>query len=97
VDNCAASGDALVSTGEAALGEDTALDPLGAVLVVLGVLGPAGASGTCTVIPSLTCRLVSGNGTGVLASGDGSADAGVSLGVESAEADVREGAGDIMR
>lgn len=36
-------------------------------------------------------------GTGVLAAGDASNDAGVSLGVESAEADVREGAGDVMR
>ena len=78
-----------------AVGVGGSLGSFGVVLVTFGVLGPAGASGTWTVMPSLACLLDSGMGTGVLAMGESSADAGVSLGVERGEAGVRDVAGDV--
>ncbi|KAG9384771.1 Herpes-BLLF1 multi-domain protein [Pyrenophora tritici-repentis] len=67
------------------------LGSLGVALLAFGVLGPAGASGTCTVVSFVAGFAVSGSGTGVFTTGDNAADAGGSRGVETAEVGVGMG------
>jgi len=52
------------------------------------VLGPAGASGTCTVFAFVAGFVVSGSGTGVFTAGDSAADPARSRGVETVEVGV---------
>ena len=60
----------------------------GTTLLTFGVLGPAGARGTCTVFPFVDGFRESGRGTGVLVAGEATTKAGISRGVETVEAGV---------
>lgn len=86
-----ATGVFIGSVGDIRPGVGCRLGRLEADLLTLGVLGPAGASGTWTVFPFVKTLVPSGRGTGVFATGEGTSDAGNSLGVETAEAGVAVG------
>jgi hypothetical protein len=86
-----ATGDISGAAGDVARGVSSGLGSFDATLLTFGVLGPAGARGTCTVIPLVPFVSVfvgSGSGTGVFATGEGATDAGASRGVETADAGV---------
>ena len=70
------------------MGVSSGLCSSGTALLTFGVLGPAGASGTCTVLPFVEGFIDSGSGTGVFAAGEGTTDAGRSRGVETVDAGV---------
>lgn len=104
VGTCAGTGDCSASgttgdfsgiSGDVAMGVSSGLSSglgsLGVALLTLGVLGPAGASGTCTVPAFVVGFAVSGSGTGVFTTGDSAADAGRSRGVETVEVGVGMG------
>lgn len=84
-------GDFLVSLGDTRAGEGSSLGSFELNLLALGVLGPAGASGTCTVLPFVEDLRESGSGIDVCATGEWTTDVEYSLGVETAEVDVEIG------
>lgn len=89
--DCKASdiaGDSSGASGEVVMGVSSGLCSFGTTLLTFGVLGPAGARGTCTVFPFVDGFRESGRGTGVLVAGEATTEAGISRGVETVEAGV---------
>jgi hypothetical protein len=92
----AAIGEFSEAAGDVVRGVSSGLGSLDATLLTFGVLGPAGARGTCTVVPLVPFIAVfvdSGSGTRVFAPGEGATDVARSRGVETADAGV--GIGDV--
>lgn len=70
------------------MGVSSGLASFETALLTFGVLGPAGASGTCTVFPFVDGFAGSGTGTGVLTLGEGTTEAVRSRGVDTVELGV---------
>lgn len=88
-----ATGDSSGAAGDVPRGVRSGLGSSDAILLTFGVLGPAGASGTCTEFPlafpsaPLVGRFVgSGSGTEVCVAGEAAIEAGVSRGVDTVDA-----------
>jgi len=85
---CATAGDSSGGTGDVVMGVSSGLASFETALLTFGVLGPAGASGTCTVFPFVDGFAGSGTGTGVLTLGEGTTEAVRSRGVDTVELGV---------